>query len=161
MLLSCRFIILGSGADTFLTRILLKLKHHLCPLLYAVDRLFNRFTPNGFCRLTNQMRATWTETGVDSAVVHHAEFGRVTSTDHFLSSRGVPHHAFTLPPCITLSANTSHELCYTWYVISNSRTSEASRASPKSASGSGYTFTYERCVECSLKTPGGGVRFCL
>ena len=72
LLLSCPLTFLASGTEAFLTRILEKLKDYQCPLIYAVDRVFNQFIPKDVRRLTNYTRATWTHKGFDSAVAYHS-----------------------------------------------------------------------------------------
>ena len=55
---SCPLIVLGSGTDTFLPQILSKLDYHQCPLVYAVDTLFNQLLPKNMRRIFYHTRAT-------------------------------------------------------------------------------------------------------
>ena len=55
---SCPLIVLGSGTDTFLPQILSKFDYHQCPLVYAVDTLFNQLLPKNMRRIFYHTRAT-------------------------------------------------------------------------------------------------------
>ncbi len=92
--------VLGSGSHEYLNFILTKLRYHEDPFMYATNTVFKGWRPRDMECLLNAWIDLRHRQGLALCVVHHTNFGGVTSGFHLVSSWRVDVTAFHPPPAL-------------------------------------------------------------
>ena len=87
-------IVLSSGPSSKLFEVLAKVTQTDQPFIFAVDTPFHRSRIKDTRRSWYRLRIKGSEVGLDTALVHHAEFGGATAASHQVLFRNVPKEAF-------------------------------------------------------------------